>query len=178
MDSTNKSFTRQRHNLRYEDVKEVDLYLQQSYIDKTISAITKTSEQEYIFEQLQQEQIDLHNQLQQRKRASSASSASTSPNLSRTSSPSQTPLIGSPILSPSKCPICNLCTSTETVVTWKECGHSKMIIGGSSVLPGSLPPPLSLPPPVPPFPPVHSSPIQQSSFKTSFLPKIGGKFMP
>jgi hypothetical protein len=177
MDSTSKSFTvtRQRHNLRYEDVKEVDLFLQQSYIDKTISTITKTSEQEYIFEQLQQEQFDLHTQLQQRKRTASASSASTSPNLSRTSSPLQTPLIGSPILSPSKCPVCNLYTSTETVVTWKECGHSKMIVGGSSALPGALPPPLSLPPPV------HTSPvqsIQQSSFKTSFLPKIGGKFMP
>ena len=167
MDSTKK-----RHNLRYEDVKEVDLFLQQAYIDKSISIITKTAEQHHTFEQLQHDQSELHIQLQQRKRASS--STSTSPTISRTSSPLH--MICSPIESPSLCPICTLCTSTETIVTWKECGHSKIMVPSLSPLllpqPSTLsitqPPPLSVQPPL-------STP--STSQKSNLLPKLKGKYL-
>jgi hypothetical protein len=161
--------SKKRHNLRYQDVKEVDLFLQQACIDKTISTITKTAEQQHTFEQLQHDQSELHVQLQQRKRASS--STSSSPIVSRNSSPLH--MICSPIESPSLCPICTLCTSTETIVTWKECGHSKLMVPSLSPLLLPQPSTLSITQP----PPLSLSTTPSTSQKSNVLPKLKGRYM-
>lgn len=128
-----------KHNLRY---KEVDSFLQEQELlsKKIISTVRSTSmkdnkhikniEQEHTFQELQQEQMELHIQLEQRKR--SISSTSTSPNGSRHSSPMPSrhgSKQSSPLLSPEHhCPICLKQSSIETIRTWKECGHTKIVL--------------------------------------------------
>ena len=143
-----------KHNLRY---KEVDSFLQEQEIlsKKIIATVRSTSikdnkqskhikniEQEHTYQELQQEQMELHIQLEQRKR--STSSTSTSPNGSRHSSPMpsghgsrhSSPMPSrhgskqsSPLLSPEhQCPFCLKQSAIETIRTWKECGHTKILL--------------------------------------------------
>lgn len=128
-----------KHNLRY---KEVDSFLQEQELlsKKIIATVRSTStkdnkhikniEQEHTYQELQQEQMELHIQLEQRKR--STSSTSTSPNGSRHSSPMPSrhgSRHSSPLLSPEhQCPFCLKQSAIETIRTWKECGHTKILL--------------------------------------------------
>jgi hypothetical protein len=131
-----------KHNLRY---KEVDSFLQEQELlsKKIIATVRSTSmkdnkqskhikniEQEHTYQELQQEQMELHIQLEQRKR--STSSTSTSSNGSRQSSPMPSrhgSKQSSPLLSPEhQCPFCLKQSAIETIRTWKECGHTKILL--------------------------------------------------
>lgn len=118
-----------------------------SLSNETNERIRVALEQETLFDALQIEHTELEIQLQQRKR--STSSPSISKSNSTQSSPVLKPLTGSilartvtetrasPIIKPmttmtpmtnvsptaSTCPVCSLVCESETVVTWKECGH-------------------------------------------------------
>jgi len=91
-----------RYPTRYQDEKKKENDKKKKEKDKT---------QQDMFDQLQKDHVELHVQLQQRKRSSST--------ISR---------IGSHNPSPSCCPICTLSSNTETVVTWKECGHTQLLM--------------------------------------------------
>ena len=79
-----------------------------------------TKKLEHQFDLLQEEQLNLHQQIQQRR----TSSATSSP-ISKPSSPHTSPSTSSP---QSTCPICHKISTYETIVTWKDCQHAMVSI--------------------------------------------------
>ena len=83
-----------------------------------------TKKLEHQFDLLQEEQLHLHQQIQQRRTSSATSSPISKPS-SVISSPHTSPSTSSP---QSTCPICHKISTYETIVTWKDCQHAMVSI--------------------------------------------------
>lgn len=91
-----------------------------------------TKKLEHQFELLQEEQLHLHQQIQQRRISSATSSPISKPSSVISSPHTLSPHTLSPHTSPSSpqstCPICHKISTYETIVTWKDCQHAMVSI--------------------------------------------------
>jgi hypothetical protein len=155
-------YMERKHNDRYKkmDTKEVDSFLQ-SELDKAASKAKKeklelnqktlldllndqtttkeikeskeaTKKLEHQFDLLQEDQLHLHQQIQQRRTSSATSSPISKPSSVISSPHTLSPHMLSPHTSPSSpqstCPICHKTSTYETIVTWKDCQHAMVSI--------------------------------------------------